>query len=396
MTSVLMPFVIALSVAAAPAVYDADLVFPPEQLHNHSSSIVETAAGDLLVAWFHGRGEKTDDSLVILGARKRKGASDWSQPFQIADNQNLPDQNPVLYIDPGERLWLFWISSLANTRESYLLKYRISMDYAGDGPPVWEWNDVLHCRPQNLEEQVLSYFPTVPAKFGDAFHSESKYMDRLELAQEMARDKLWRQLGWMPRCQPIMLSEDKMIIGLYSDIFLCSVMAITDDAGKTWTFGEPVMGYGCIQPALAQRTDGTIVAYMRDKSPARRIRVSESKDGGITWGPVEDMDIHNPDSSVSVLVLESGNWILVCNDLPGRERHGRSRLTAYLSDDEGRTWKWRRCLEDHPDAPHASYPTVIQTADGMIHCTYTFTPKPNETIKHAWFSEAWVKEGTAE
>ncbi len=97
-------------------------------MHNHSSSIVETPAGDLLVCWFHGHGEKVDDTLVIRGARKRQGASEWSEPFVMADNQDLPDQNCVLFIDPRSTLWLFWISSLDNTSRTYLLKYRTSTD----------------------------------------------------------------------------------------------------------------------------------------------------------------------------------------------------------------------------------------------------------------------------
>ena len=82
-------------------------IFPPENYHNHSSSLVETPQGDLIACWFHGRGECTDDSLVILGARKKKGTSEWSKPFLMADNQNLPDQNCTMFIDPDKRLWLF-------------------------------------------------------------------------------------------------------------------------------------------------------------------------------------------------------------------------------------------------------------------------------------------------
>ena len=94
--------------------------------------------------------------------------------------------------------------------------------------------------------------------------------------------------------------------------------------------------------------------------------------------------------------LANGNWVLICNDLTGQDgRHGRSRLVACLSEDEGATWKWRRAIEDStaPPAykPHASYPTVIQTEDGMIHVTYTYTPKEGETIKHVWFNEAWIR-----
>ncbi|MCA9437482.1 MAG: hypothetical protein KC978_16990 [Candidatus Omnitrophica bacterium] len=59
--------------APDPAVFKSELIFPPEDFHNHSSSIVETAEGDLIACWFHGKGERKDDTLVIRGARKNKG-----------------------------------------------------------------------------------------------------------------------------------------------------------------------------------------------------------------------------------------------------------------------------------------------------------------------------------
>ena len=407
MTTVLLIAIMAATAAPETPVFGAEVIFEPVQRHSHSSSIVETPEGDLLACWFHGRGERSDDSLVIEGARKRKGAKDpdtkntWSEPFIMADNFGLPDQNPVLFIDPSETLWLFWISSQDNERETYLLKYRTATKYTKDGPPEWDWNDVLHCRPTNLETMPDKVAAMVDDQYGASFDSEPKYRERLAHAQECAKEKIWRRLGWMPRCQPIMLSENRMMLGLYSDIFMTSYAVFTEDGGKTWEYGEPVVGYGLIQPSFVQKKDGTIVAYGRDKGPSKRIRVAESADGGMTWSPVSDMDIPNPDSSVCCIVLDNGNWLLVCNDLDGKERHGRSRMTAYLSEDEGATWPWRRAIEDNPDAPdmpendrcHASYPTVIQTSNGMVHCTYTYSPKPNETIKHVWFNEAWVRAG---
>ena len=402
---------LAIAAPAEPVCYD-ELVFAPEPLHNHSSSIVETPNGDLLVAWFRGRGEKTDDTLVISGARKRKGADRWSEPFVMADNQGLPDQNPVLYIDPAGRLYLWWISSLANTRETYLLQYRTATDYEADGPPRWEWNDTILRQPQNLASVMEKMAAGVDAKFGKMFDFEEKYRKRLEHGVRMARidetylaewqDRVWGRLTgmltWMPRCQPIMLSGSRMLIGLYSDVYCTSLSCFTNDGGQTWEYGEPMADYGLIQPALIQKQDGTIVAYGRDKGPLRYIRVAESKDGGLTWGNFHDLEIRNPESSVSITKLQNGHWILLCNDLDGRDgRHGRSRLTAYLSDDEGAAWRWRRCIEDNhtppDDHPHASYPTVIQTRDGMIHVTYTYSPKPSETIKHVWFNEEWVRAG---
>ena len=128
--------------AAAPS-FESELIFPPERFHNHSPSIVQTPKGHLLACWFHGQGERKDNSLVILASRKKKSADKWSEPFVLADNKSLPDQNPTLFIDPQKRLWLFWISSLDNEVRGHFLKYRISTDYEADGPPKWNWQDSL-------------------------------------------------------------------------------------------------------------------------------------------------------------------------------------------------------------------------------------------------------------
>ena len=123
--------------------YEAETIFPPEPFHNHSSSVVVTPQGDLLACWFHGHGERSDDTLVISGARKRKGEKEWSPPFLMADNRDLPDQNPVLFIDPRGTLWLFWISSLDNLVRSYLIQYRTSTDYTADGPPIYPFKTII-------------------------------------------------------------------------------------------------------------------------------------------------------------------------------------------------------------------------------------------------------------
>ncbi|MFA6241301.1 MAG: exo-alpha-sialidase, partial [Candidatus Hydrogenedentales bacterium] len=119
MTSLAVAFVLAVS--AQSPIYEAKEIFAPVPMHTHGSSIVELPNGDLLSAWFYGKGEKTDDTLIIQGARKKKGADAWSVPFTLADSQDLPDQNPVLFVDPRGTLWLFWIVSLDNTYDSYLV-----------------------------------------------------------------------------------------------------------------------------------------------------------------------------------------------------------------------------------------------------------------------------------
>ncbi|MDZ4859339.1 MAG: hypothetical protein SGI88_10170 [Candidatus Hydrogenedentes bacterium] len=69
------------SVLAQQPLLESELIFTPEPLHNHGSSIVETPQGDLLACWFHGTGERNSDDVQVLGARKRKGEIAWSAPF---------------------------------------------------------------------------------------------------------------------------------------------------------------------------------------------------------------------------------------------------------------------------------------------------------------------------
>jgi predicted neuraminidase len=65
-----------------------------------------------------------------------------------------------------------------------------------------------------------------------------------------------------------------------------------------------------------------------------------------------------------------------------------------VSDDEGKSWKWTRHLERH-DAGGYHYPAVIQGADGTVHAVYTYAPGTGQSMKHAAFTEDWVRQGDA-
>ena len=381
--------------AAGSPLHEVELIFPPNPQHDHGSSIVETPDGDLLACWFHGSGERSADDVLVQGARKRKGESAWCEPFVMADTQDLPDCNPVLFVDPEARLWLFWIAVQHNEWGGSLLKYRTATSYGEDGAPKWDWQDVIHCRPKNLETKFLETIEVAKEKYAALLaQSEGQYQAMIDEVTARAQNKLDRRLGWMTRIHPIMTSENRMMLGLYSDVFNCSLAAFTEDAGETWTFSEPILTWeiGNIQPSFVRKKDGTIVAMMRDNGMPKRIRIAESTDDGVTWGLVGRMEIRNPGSSVECIALDNGHWVLVCNDTA----NGRHIISAYLSEDEGATWPVSRRLENfEPDAGSGSYPSVIQAADGSIHATYSFNSKEfsGSTIKHVRFNEAWIRAG---
>lgn len=385
--------------------YAAELIFPPDHLHNHASCLVEVPDGDLFAVWYSGSGERDADDVRIMGSWFHDGT--WCPPFEVANTYGFPDCNPCVFVDPRAHLWLFWPTILDNRWESALLKYKVSSDYADRaGPPVWHTEKVLHLKPgeefhrvvdQQLERRWLDEAEHAGPEEAEAIRGH------LDVLRARAADKLQCRLGWMPRAHPVLVGQSRIVLPLYSDAFDFSIMAITDDWGQHWRTSAPLVSAGCIQPALAQRRDGTLVAYMRDNGPhPKRIMVAESSDGGETWSDVQDADLPNPGSGVDVVVLREGLWALVYNDC----EDGRYTLAVSLSDDEGRTWQWTRHLErDEPGsgAGSYSYPSIIQTRNGDIHVTYSHSAPTSqvridaegrplrETIKHVRFSVDWVK-----
>ncbi|HGE72423.1 TPA: hypothetical protein ENX78_16400, partial [Candidatus Poribacteria bacterium] len=101
-------------------------IFPYIKKHAHASTIVELSNGDLLSAWFQGSGERQADDVLIMGSRLRKGKSEWSKRFVMADVPGFPDINPVLFFDTQDRLWLVWYTVIAHQWDTSLLMYRIS------------------------------------------------------------------------------------------------------------------------------------------------------------------------------------------------------------------------------------------------------------------------------
>jgi predicted neuraminidase len=387
-----------------------ELIFPLENWHNHASCIVECPNGSLLVCWYHGSGERTADDVVVLGARQRNGARQWSAPFLMADTPGYPDTNPAMFIDPQKRLWLMWATILANRWETALLKYRISSDYQKIGPPHWGEGEVLHVTPgTNFETAVnatldeLAAGPRPAAKPG-------AFDEWLQKNRKRAADKLSCRLGWMTRAHPYVLDGQRLIVPLYSDGFDFSLMVLSDDWGRSWFTSTPLVGFGNVQPSLARKRDGTLVAFMRDNGPPpHRLQVSTSADRGQTWSRVVDSDRPDPGAGVEVLVLKDGLWLLINNDL----EEGRYSLGVSLSDDQGKTWKWTRHLERDTDADIKAgagsyhYPSIIQARDGTLHASYSFHQKKSETrldptgkpatesIKHAHFNEALIRQGAA-
>lgn len=383
---------------AAEPQHSSELIFPLEHWHNHGSCIVECPNGDLLVCWFHGSGERTADDVLIQGARRVQATGRWTAPFVMADTPDFPDTNCCMIIDPQERLWLLWPTIQANTWESALMKYRISTDYMQpEGAPRWDSTRILHMKPgDDFEERVKTALEKYIASYQIPAGLQPLVARWTNHILNQAADKLTRRLGWFTRAHPVILEDGTMLVGLYSDGFSFSMVALTNDWGDSWRYSDPIVGGGNIQPSFAQRKNGNLVAYMRDNGPVpKRVHVAESADKGMTWDTVYDHPLlPNPGAGLEVASLRNGDWICIYNDT----ERGRHSLAVSISDDEGATWKWTRHLEqEEPGQGRFHYPSIIEAKDGTLHASYScFLPTPDgerKSIKYATFNRDWVQAG---
>ena len=390
MRDCLLLFQSVLLLAAAAAdkpLYEAELLFDKEQVHNHSSMVAELPSGGLIAVWYRGSGERQADDVQIMYSRKPAAAgSQWSKPAVLADTPGFPDCNPTILVDSRRRLWLFWPVILANEWHTALLEYKVSSSFEDfSRPPKWDVTDNVLFIPRNFAAKSLAVLEPMHRAAAPG-SPEAKWAETM---MGRAKDKYFSRMGWMPRAHPVELPSGRLILPLYSDGYDYSLMAITDDGGKTWTTSEPLVAYGAIQPSIVRKRDGTLVTYMRDNGPPpKRLHTAESKDDGITWSPVRDTDLPNPGSGAEAITLAGGRWALVYNDT----EKGRHSLAVAISDDEGATWKWKRHLELE-EGNNYGYPSLIQARDGSLHATYTHTTKPGKAIKHAHFNLAWVEAG---
>ncbi len=119
----------------------------------------------------------------------------------------------------------------------------------------------------------------------------------------------------------------------------------------------------------------------RDRRRKGNVWSTWSSDKGRTWSKLVSSGLPNPSSGTDAVTLADGRQLLVYNhrqrlseDAP--TAGSRGILNVAVSDD-GVHWQAALVLEEG-DGEY-SYPAVIQTADGLVHITYTWNRK---RIKH--------------
>ena len=154
------------------------------------------------------------------------------------------------------------------------------------------------------------------------------------------------------------------------------------DNGVTWekiAVEQPATAPASIQPSILFLKDGGLMSVGRTRNA--KVFSTVSNDQGSTWSKVDLTDLPNPNSGTDAVTLKDGRHLLIYN----HTAKGRSPLNLAISKD-GITWEAALVLEDEPKAEF-SYPAIIQSADGLVHVTYTWKRK---LVKHAVIDPAKI------
>jgi predicted neuraminidase len=285
----------------------------------HASTLEETIAG-LVAAWFAGPHEGHSE-VGIWVSLHRHGR--WTQPVEVATGR-----------EGGTRL-ACWNPVLFQPREGpLLLFYKV-----GPGPGEW-WG-------------MLATSDDCGASWSDG-------------------TKLPQGVLGPIKNRPIQLDDGSLLCPSSSEDgdLWCVHFESTTDGGRSWHTTPPLndgKALGAIQPSILHLGGTRFLAIGRTRQG--RMFEIESPDEGRTWGDVRLGTLPNPNSGTDACTLRGGRHVLVYNPttLPGGER---TPLEVAVSSD-GRFWTHAVTLEDEPGAEF-SYPTVLQTRDGLIHMVYTW------------------------
>ena len=152
----------------------------------------------------------------------------------------------------------------------------------------------------------------------------------------------------------------------------------TDDF-QTWTVSNTLTlpMWGCMEPCIAQRSDGSLNMVMRTQLGS--VFYSESFDGGATWTKPQTTGLHAPESCPCIVSIPHTDAQLVIwnnseYDHNYRSHYGkRTPLTMAISTDGLKTFTDFFDIETDPNRAFTN-PSVTVTDDGLFVLNYWSAP----------------------
>ncbi len=179
---------------------------------------------------------------------------------------------------------------------------------------------------------------------------------------------------------------------------------VSDDEGQSFKLRghiEVSDQLHAIEPMAVERKDGSLWMLIRTGNAGQLdtpqgISESVSNDRGTTWSPPKPSAIKHTASRFYIGRLQSGNLLLVKHssidvDLAVVGKKGRRELTAFISQDDGRSWSKGLIFDERVGC---SYPDAQQSPDGTIYVTWDFNRSKDQEILLTTFREEDVLAGS--
>lgn len=323
-----------------------------------SLTIERSPKGRIWAAWI---GECDCPRSFLLAATSDDNGETWSKPRLVIDGRSpsLPISRTVIignfWTDPLGKLWLFFDQTM-NHFDGRGGLWSIVCENPDDENPVWSepkriWHGSMLNKPVILSsgEWLLLPYLLQNGGFG-AFN------------------------GIFPELDP------------YRGVNVL----VSRDQGKNWelrgirAFPNPDWH----EAMIVEKRDGQLWMMARTQ---KGIMESFSSDKGYTWSEptFTAANIQHPNSRFFFRRLDSGRILLIKNGKDLHKNEGRNYFSAWLSDDDGQTWKGGLVIEDREKV---TYPDGFQDPDGTIYITYDHNRGPGE-IMLAKFTEEDILAG---
>ncbi|MBT3290046.1 MAG: exo-alpha-sialidase [Victivallales bacterium] len=321
--------------------------------------IERTPKGRIWAAWVGG-----DDGprAFMVAATSDDDGETWSKPRLAIDCQSpgMPIPRSVivgnLWTDPTGRLWFFFDQTMNHFDGRGGLWAAICEDPDADMP---NWS-----APRRLWHGAALNKPTVLAS--------GEWMLPAYLLQHSTGIGPFR--GIFPELDP------------YRGVNLL----VSKDQGANWERRAcvPFPNPDWHEPMIVERQDGTL--WMLGRT-SKGIAETVSADAGHTWSePTYPTGIRHPNARFHLRRLASGRILLVKHGASVDAHEGRSKLTAWLSEDDGKTWQGGLMLDERKGI---SYPDGFQTPDGTIYISYDRNRATDGEILLGRFTEADILAG---
>ncbi|MBP3605087.1 MAG: exo-alpha-sialidase [Clostridia bacterium] len=325
-----------------------------------------TRGGRIYLGWYAGGEREPDMENYNLLVYSDDNGETFSEPLLVIPSE--PDRGVhaldiQTWIAPSGALWVFWVQNNALRATEALsplcgaqADHRIVVQF-GD----WIYPDLRHAA-------YFSVCEDPDAK--DPVFSEPRNFD----------------IGFL-RCKPLVLSSGRWLLCNYDQLTDTYGYSFSDDAGKHF---ERRYGAGKIptpydETMAYERRDGSI--RMLARTVDGTLAETVSRDGGLSFSDAVSTGIPSPNTRFYIGRTPSGRILLVNND----DREVRSKMTVYLSEDDGATFPYKRRVGDETHL--TSYPDV-DFYGGKIYLTFDHERTGAREILLSVFTEEDVMADT--